>query len=273
MTSDFCVYVHSRLSSGEPFYVGKGRRSRHCETRRRNAHWNNIVAKDGGFHSSVIVRGIDNELAQLAEIELINKYRRIGVVLANLTDGGEGITGLKRSPEFCKRLGDFHRGKTISPEARAKISLAGKGRPSNRRGVTLAPEVREKIAVKLRGKKLSPEHKANVSRAMRGREGRPITSEQRAKMVAGLRAKGPANKGQPCSDEQKAKISATCKAKGILPPIGWNRGKKTPPEVIEKRRRGILASWAKAKVSGERKTSPETRAKMSASAKKRWARK
>jgi len=170
---NFYVYVHSRLHTGEPFYIGKGRARRAYAPKSRSPHWENIVAKDGGFHVNFLARNIDEELAFLAEMEAIDKYRRLGVKLINLTDGGDGVSGY-RNPN------------------------------------------------------------------------------------------GAHNKGKPCSEEQKRRISATLKANGCLPPIGWNRGQKTPPEVIEKKRSAMLAEWVKAKADGSRIASPEAREKMRA---------
>lgn len=169
----FYVYVHRRLSSGVPFYVGKGHGARAHTQKGRNPHWRNIVAKDGGIDVEIIGRNLDEEMAFLVEVEAIDRYRRLGVKLVNRTDGGEGVTGY-RNPN------------------------------------------------------------------------------------------GAHNKGVPCSEEMKTRLSATAKAKGILPPVGWNRGKKTPPDVVERRRPAMLAAWAKAKASGERVVSRETREKMRA---------
>lgn len=167
------MYLHSRLNTGEPFYIGKGRGNRAYTTNSRSDHWKNIVAKDGGHHVNVFVDGVDEELAFLVEMEAIRKWRKAGCRLVNKTDGGDGISGY-RFPN------------------------------------------------------------------------------------------GGHNKGKPCAEETKARISATLKAKGCLPPVGWNKGKKTPPGVIEKMRPAMLAAWAKAKANGERQTSPETRAKQRA---------
>lgn len=87
------VYVHTRLNSGLPFYVGKGSGKRISDTKQRNKHWQNVVNRDGGFNSFKIVENIDDELAYLAEIETIDKYKKIGYKLVNRTNGGEGQFG------------------------------------------------------------------------------------------------------------------------------------------------------------------------------------
>lgn len=169
----FYVYVHRRLVTGKPFYVGKGRANRSHQHCSRNPHWRNIVAKDGGFDVEFVAKKMEEELAFLVEVETIDKYRRLGVGLVNRTNGGDGVSGY-RNPN------------------------------------------------------------------------------------------GAHNKGKPVSEEMKARISATLKAKGCLPPIGWNKGQKTPPDVIEKRRHALRVAWAKVKSAGGRTVSPETREKMRA---------
>jgi len=45
--SGFYVYIHRRMGSGEPFYVGKGSGNRGWSGRQRNAHWQRIATKNG----------------------------------------------------------------------------------------------------------------------------------------------------------------------------------------------------------------------------------
>jgi len=116
MTTGFYVYEHRRKDSGMVFYVGKGCGRRAVVSDRRSAHWKSVVAKSGGFEVCHLVTGVDEELSLLAEIEAIDKYRRIGVRLVNKTDGGEGTSG------FCYVMQDEHKRKI----AAARI---GKPRP------------------------------------------------------------------------------------------------------------------------------------------------
>lgn len=69
---------------------------------------------------------------------------------------------ITRSEEFKKRVGDFHRGKTVSEETRRKISEANKGKPSPRKGCHLSEETKEKLRIANLGKKLSEEQKASI---------------------------------------------------------------------------------------------------------------
>jgi len=120
--ADFYVYVHCRLNTGAPFYIGKGRARRAYTHKSRNPHWRNIVAKDGGFHANLIAQNIVEDLAFLVEMEAIDKYRRLGVKLINLTDGGDGVSGY-RNPN-----GAHNKGKPCSEEVKARISATLKAK-------------------------------------------------------------------------------------------------------------------------------------------------
>lgn len=87
------VYVHTRITTGIPFYVGKGTKKRIHGKNKRNKHWHNIVNKDGGFESYKLAENIDEELAYLVEMEAIQKFKFYGYKLVNRTDGGEGQLG------------------------------------------------------------------------------------------------------------------------------------------------------------------------------------
>jgi hypothetical protein len=95
----FYVYEHIRLDTNAVFYVGKGKGRRCFEARRRNQHWKRVVSKAGGFDVRIVVDKIDEELAFLAEQELIAKLKLQGASLTNITDGGEGTSGYRHTDE------------------------------------------------------------------------------------------------------------------------------------------------------------------------------
>jgi hypothetical protein len=106
MEAIYYVYRHIRPDTGLPFYVGKGKGDRANCLHNRNPHWRSIVKKHGLIVEKV-TSGLDEELAFLAEIELIDQCRRIGVKLANKTVGGDGVslTGEAREA-FIKKMRD-----------------------------------------------------------------------------------------------------------------------------------------------------------------------
>ena len=78
----------------------------------------------------------------------------------NLTDGGEGIVGLERTPEHCAKISTAKKGKSLSPEHCASIS-------AGRKGISLSPEHCANIGDALRGVPKTPEHCAHISAGQR----------------------------------------------------------------------------------------------------------
>lgn len=177
--SNFYVYVHNRLKNGEPFYVGKGRGKRCGAHQKRNPHWRNIVAKDGGFHISFIARNIDEQSAFIVEMETIDKYRSSGVNLANMTDGGEGISGFRHTDEARAKMSAKRKARITSAETRAKMSAALIG---NKRRLGIPHSAETKAKYKLRV--VSDETRRKMSEIRTGRKGIPMTDEHKKKLLA-----------------------------------------------------------------------------------------
>jgi len=151
MTS-FYVYEHIRKDTGEVFYVGKGKGKRHCSKQNRNQYWHNVVNKAGGFCYRIVCKDESEELILLAEIEKINQLRMLGVTLVNLTDGGEGITGLKHSEKSKQLMSQKLKGKSHKHtfESIEKIRQANTG-------IVFSDERKNKLRQKALGRKM-PSH-------------------------------------------------------------------------------------------------------------------
>ena len=144
------VYRHIRLDKNEPFYIGIGSDmtyKRAKEKSRRSQLWNKIIAKTD-YEVEILMDDITFDEAKSKEIEFIKLYGRIDLgngILANLTDGGDGLinriftyehrrklslsqVGRKLSEEQKDKLRKYRIGRPNSPEARLKISKANKGR-------------------------------------------------------------------------------------------------------------------------------------------------
>lgn len=150
--AEFYVYVHRRPDSGAAFYVGKGRGDRAHRATSRNPHWRAIVAKHGGPAVEMVAHGVTEEFALLAEIEMIDVLRRRGVRLANLTNGGEGVSGFtrKQSPDEIARRVAANTGRKRTPEQCARIAAAKVGHGVGRKQ---PDDVIEKRMRNLRGRK------------------------------------------------------------------------------------------------------------------------
>ena len=148
----YYIYQHRSADTNEIFYVGKGKGKRFCDKNKRGRYWKHYVAKHG-FVPEIIKDGLDEELAFLAEIECIDAYKRRGIKLINLTNGGEGCSGYSMKH---------------SEEQKAKWSIDRKGTPSPRKGVKLLDSTKEKISLARVGKLLSESHKEAISNGLQG---------------------------------------------------------------------------------------------------------
>jgi len=209
--TDFYVYQHCRADNAVPFYVGKGRGARATNFCNRGKYWNNIRKGAGGVCVEYPVWDVDEELALLAEVELIDAYRRRGLRIANVTEGGTGTAGYQHTEETKRKIGEANR---TTPKA----SGATHG---------------------MYGKKHRPESVAAMSASQRAREwgekhpryGKQHTAETKAQISLSRKGKcvGEANPfyGKKHSAEMREKIGAA------------GRGRKQSAETISKRKRTV----------------------------------
>jgi hypothetical protein len=164
----FYVYEHIRKDTGAVFYVGKGSGKRCNHFVNRGKFWNNFCKSKDNVEVRLPIKNVDEEFSLLAEVELIDLYRRRGVRLVNISDGGEGTSGWIPSEETRKRIGEANKrtpkasgekhgmfGKKHTAESLAKMVLS-----QNRRDHTNHP---------MRGKHHTDEAKAKVSLARKGK--------------------------------------------------------------------------------------------------------
>lgn len=153
----FYVYEHIRLDTNTVFYVGKGKGRRCFESRRRNQHWKRVVAKSGGFDVRVVVDKIDEELAFLAEQELIAKLKSQGASLTNMTDGGEGSSGYRHTDDARTKFSETMARTMETYKHIVRERQLGENNSAKKLGVG------DKISKALRGRTLSQERKAKSS--------------------------------------------------------------------------------------------------------------
>jgi hypothetical protein len=188
----YYIYFHYTADTNELFYIGKGTGKRAYQKTRRNAWWKNKVAKHG-FRAEIIQMNIIEQEALMLEQDMIALNRKMGKNLVNLTDGGEGVSGLKHSLK-----------------SRVKMSISATGNKNNL-GRMQSIETRTKISITKKGKPLSPEHRAKVSKNHSTFwNGHKHTEESKAKMsIAQMGNKY--SLGHKHTPETKAKISASLK--------------------------------------------------------------
>lgn len=163
----FYVYEHWRPNKGVCFYVGKGKGKRAYKmTGRHNPH-QNIIDKMKRLGMCVEVKlfasGLTEKEALQIEISRIAHYRSAGIKLANRTDGGDGVSGLK-----------------MSKETKAKMRAAKLGKPATRgtTGMKFSEETKAKMKASAAGKPKSSEHAKAARDAVWGVDYVPRTKEE-----------------------------------------------------------------------------------------------
>ena len=150
----FGAYIHVK-PDGTPFYVGKGRmeRAKRLDASHHNLYHARIVSKYG--RQNIAMAFIQCSTEQIAfdlEIGLIKCFKRSGHSLANITAGGEGVSGPKSKEHLAKigaalkgRAGTFTN-KKHTPETIAKLKAIHIGN-SYRRGKKCSAESIEKMRI------------------------------------------------------------------------------------------------------------------------------
>jgi hypothetical protein len=123
----FYVYVDFRGDDGKPFYVGKGAEKRIKNLHRNPLHTN--IKKKHGMVRKILFENLSESESFEKEIQLIQELRTHidhGNGGANLTLGGEGISGYKRTDEQKKKHSDLVKKLYEDPEYREKLSESNK---------------------------------------------------------------------------------------------------------------------------------------------------
>ncbi|MGL4989629.1 MAG: NUMOD3 domain-containing DNA-binding protein [Sarcina sp.] len=149
-------------------YIGK--RSCKCKIQDDNymgsgKHLYYSKKKYGIENFSKIIIEVCNSEEQAFEREQywITKYKaRENNRFYNLTNGGEGISGLEHTKETRKKISEAKQ--NISEETRKKLSESNKGENHPMYGKTLSEEHKKKISEAKKGKILSEETRKKISK-------------------------------------------------------------------------------------------------------------
>lgn len=235
----FYVYKITNLVNGK-LYIGK--------TNNINNRWNshcseaNLCRKRYPLYLAMKKYGVENfKIEMLETLENEEKcfqretywieFFKTNIVKYghdfgyNLSDGGEGPSGHKDTPEQKKRKSirqtgnnnNFY-GKTHSKESRKRISDARKGK-------SISDDAKKKISEKLRGKPKSEETKKRMSDAFTGRR---YTQKQRENM--GKSKRGKPNYKKRGSKHHNAK---TTENEVIEIRLYWNNNNDIPKNKIK----------------------------------------
>jgi len=210
----FYVYAdYTKEENPRIFYVGKGKMGRvedYKGSRRNPVH--NRISKKYGLERKIIFETHDEKEALKVEIQKILEHKTFVysedyVWGANLTPGGDGVTGCRHNEESKRKISEGLNGRKswnkgtkncFSDEARKKISDKNKGKRRSE-------ETKEKIRKIHLGKKMSEESKKKMRDAKLGTK---LTDDHKRKI-------GQAGKGKKRSQAPRKKMSESAGNKPV----------------------------------------------------------
>ena len=124
------------------------------------------------------------------EVRWIAMMREMGAKMTNLTDGGDGVCGCKRTDEQKAKqsaaLKEYYKTHTHPTKGRKLSEAQCKKQSERMKGHTNTPEARKNMSEARKGMKFTDEHKRNMSKARSGKPTGPRSAETRAKIAAGM---------------------------------------------------------------------------------------
>jgi len=167
----YFTYIHARPDTKDVsgvFYVGKGTKARATKIIgcKRNKYYLNVANKCGVDRVLIgLIECSTEENAFLLEKGLIRLMRNQGVRLTNQMEGGRGgASGHVFTEEQRRKLSEIRKGKTLSAETKAKISVVSKRTTEKFWAIN---ENREKAAERMRARFARPGEKQKASDRMK----------------------------------------------------------------------------------------------------------
>jgi hypothetical protein len=167
---DFYVYEHRRADTGAVFYVGKGCKDRALSFSNRNKHWRQVFGEAGGVTVGYVAKNLCEEFALFVEQECIDVLKRRGTQLANITAGGDGLSGMVFSEEHKRKIAAAKLGKPRDKDVVARMRATKKGRGTGAQNAFYGRRHSEKTKALLRqisgSRTHSEDSKAKIKKAV-----------------------------------------------------------------------------------------------------------
>jgi hypothetical protein len=145
---------------------------------KKRSHKNSIIKKairEGvKVLPEVLFTGMTETEAHAKEVELIAIYGRIDIgtgILANHTDGGEGVSGYIQKPESVAKMRKSKIGKPLTEDHKKKIS-------ASMMGMKRDDEMKAKVSKARKGSKHTAASKSKMSKSQTGKTHDPMTIEK-----------------------------------------------------------------------------------------------
>jgi|DEB0MinimDraft_6_1074348.scaffolds.fasta_scaffold03461_6 hypothetical protein len=160
--NEYYTYAYLR-EDGTPYYIGKGKENRAYSNKRK------IKPPKDKNRILILKQNLTEKESFNHEIYMIFIFgkKTNGGILYNITDGGEGVSGMKHTDDSKEKIGKAFRGKKLTPEHIEKLRKSKLGNTWNR-GRVVPQSQREKIRQTMLGVKHTPERRKNQSLAKLG---------------------------------------------------------------------------------------------------------
>lgn len=172
-----------------------------------NPHKTRTIMKilEAGLEPKIekVMENVDEKTSKAEEIRLIAYHGRADKglgYLTNMTDGGDGCSGIIWTEESRQKLSKTIKGRKKTKEHLRKISDGNKGKVGSNRG-----------------KKFSKEWCDNMSKALKGCEGRKKTQEEKDKISIKIKEFNNSEEGKRIRKEAGKKAGLKQKGKKIKP--------------------------------------------------------
>lgn len=120
--SEFYIYRWIRLDTNQPFYVGKGKGNRFKIKNNRSEYFKRILNKVE-CKTEIFIKNLTEDIAFTKEMEFIKLYKIHSLCEANLTNGGEGCSGMIHSEKSKNKSSVSNKTTyTKNPDIAKKIS-------------------------------------------------------------------------------------------------------------------------------------------------------